>query len=108
MKKIKKYETLIIDLLNPIKGASLDNFVIIDKEKRHYQLLYVGNDNRNRYFSQVRIHFYLRDDGVICLYENRTEEEIGDMLIAQGVPKSDILVGFLPQNARQYAGYATA
>ena len=69
MEKIKKYETLIIDLLNSIKGASLDNFVIVDKEKRHYQLLYVGNDNRNRYFSQVRIHFYLRDDGVVCLYE---------------------------------------
>ena len=108
MEKIKKYETLIIDLLNSIKGASLDNFVIVDKEKRHYQLLYVGNDNRNRYFSQVLIHFYLRDDGVVCLYENRTEEEIGDTLMAQGVPKSDILVGFLPQNARQYAGYATA
>ena len=59
MEKIKKYETLIIDLLNSIKGASLDNFVIVDKEKRHYQLLYVGNDNRDRYFSQVRIHFYL-------------------------------------------------
>ncbi len=108
MEKIKKYEKLIIDLLNSIKDASLDNLLIVDKEKRHYQLLYVGSDSRNRYFFHVRIHFHLREDGVICLYENRTEEEIGDTLMAQGVPKSDILVGFLPQSARQYAGYATA
>ena len=108
MEKIKKYENLIIELLNSIKGTSLDNVVIADKEKRHYQLLHVGNDSRNRYFFHVRIHFHLREDGVICVYENRTEEEIGDTLMEQGVPKSDILVGFLPQTARQYAGYATA
>lgn len=108
MEKIKKYENLIIELLNSIKGTSPDSLVIADKEKRHYQLLYVGNDSRNRYFFHVRIHFHLREDGVICVYENRTEEEIGDTLMEQGVPKSDILVGFLPQTARQYAGYATA
>lgn len=108
MEKIKKYENLIIDLLNSIKGDSKDDQVIIDKVNRHYQLLYVGNDSRNRYFFHVRIHFHLREDGIICVYENRTEEEIGDYLMEKGVPKSDILVGFLPQNAREYAGYAVA
>lgn len=108
MEKIKKYESLIINLLNSIKGNSKDDQVIIDKENRHYQLVYLGNDSQNRYFFHVRIHFHLRADGVICLYENRTEEEVGDYLIEHGVPKSDILAGFLPQNVRQYAGYAVA
>jgi hypothetical protein len=108
MEKMKKYDKLIIDLLNSIKGTSKDNQVIVDKENHHYQLIYVANDSINRYFSLVRIHFHIREDGVICLFENRTEEEIGDILMSQGVPKSDILVGFLPQTARQYAGYATA
>ena len=107
-KKIKKYETILIDLLNSIKGTSKENIVIVDKENRHYQLLYVGLDSRNTYSFSVRIHFHLREDGIICLYENRTEEELGDRLMAQGVPKSDILAGFLPQSARQYAGYAVA
>ena len=108
MEKIKKYENLIIDLLTSIKGTSKDEQVIIDKDNRHYQLLHIGNDSRNRYFFHVSIHFHLRADGVICIYENRTEEEIGDYLMEHGVPKSDILVGFLPQHVRQYAGYAVA
>jgi hypothetical protein len=52
------------------------------------------------------MHFHLREDGIICLFENHTEEEVGDTLMNQGVPKSDILVRFLSQSARQYAGYA--
>lgn len=107
-KKIRKYEKFIIDLLTTIKGSSKDTLVIADKENRHYQLLYVGLDSRNAYSFNVRIHFHLREDGVICLYENRTEIEVGDILMEQGVPKSDILAGFLPQSARQYAGYAIA
>ena len=104
--KLKKYEKLIIELLNTIKGENNDNLVIIDKQTRHYQLLYVGLDSKNAYFFHVRIHFHLREDGVICLFENRTEVEVDTILMQEGVPKSDILIGFLPKSARQYAGYA--
>jgi XisI protein len=108
MAKIKKYEKLIIDLLNSIKGNSKDNQVIIDKENRHYQLVYLGNDSLDRYFFHVRIHLHLRTDGIICVYENRTEEELSDYLMEHGVLKSEILAAFLPQHVRQYAGYAVA
>jgi XisI protein len=107
-KKIQKYEKVIVDLLNQIKGTANEHIIITDKDKRHYQLLYLGLDSRNAYTFNVRIHFHLRPDGVICLYENRTEEELGDVLMEKGIPKSDILAGFLPESARQYAGYAVA
>ena len=54
------------------------------------------------------MHFHLREDGVICIFENHTEIELVDALMDKGVPKSDILLSFLPQFARQYAGYAIA
>ena len=106
--KLQRYEKIIIELLNSIKGTNNDNVVIIDNQTHHYQLLYVGLDSKNTYFFHVRIHFHLRNDGIVCLFENRTEEELSDLLIEKGIPKSDILLGFLPQSARQYAGYATA
>ena len=37
-----------------------------------------------------------------------TEIELVDVLMDKGVPKSDILVSFLPKVALQYAGYAVA
>jgi hypothetical protein len=106
MEKIKKYEKIIIKLLQDLKGDTSEDVLVIDKENHHYQLLFVGLDSRNTYFFRVRLHFSIRKDGVICIFENRTEEEVGDWLIANGVPKGDILVGFLPQHIRQYEGYA--
>jgi hypothetical protein len=106
MEKIKKYEKIIIKLLQSLKANATEDLLVLDKENHHYQLLFVGLDSRNSYFFRVRLHFSIREDGVICIFENRTEEEVGDWLIAQGVPKSDILVGFLPLHIRQYEGYA--
>ena len=105
-RKLRKYETLIIDLLNAYKGNEEDFYVVIDKQNRHYQLLGAGLDSRNTYYCRILMHFHLREDGIICLFENNTELEVADVLMNQGVPKSDILVNFLPQSARQYAGYA--
>ena len=107
-KNIKKYEQLIIDLLNAQKRNDDDIYIVIDRESRHYQLLTSGWSQKNAYFCRILMHFHLRQDGVICLFENHTEEEIGDTLMNKGVPKSDILVSFLPKSARQYAGYAAA
>ena len=107
-KKVKKHETCIIDLLLTHKGKREDIQVIVDKKNRHYQLLRTGSDEQNRYFSLTLMHFYLREDGIIYLFENKTEEEIADTLMEKGILKSEILVGFLPQTARQYAGYAVA
>jgi hypothetical protein len=104
--KLVKYEKIIIDLLNAYKRDDEDAYLIIDKQSRHYQLLVSGWSEKNAYFCRILMHFHLREDGIICLFENHTEEEVGDTLMNQGVPKSDILVRFLPQSARQYAGYA--
>jgi hypothetical protein len=107
-KKVKKYEALVIDLLNDLNRKDGETYIIVDKENRHYQLLVAGWENQIHYAFSVQMHFHIRKDGIICLFENRTEAEVGDTLMEQGVPKSDILVSFLPQSAREYAGYAVA
>lgn len=108
IKKIHKYETLIIDLLNEYKSDNVDYYLVIDKPNRHYQLLGSGWSNQNTYYCRIFMHFHLRPNAIICIFENHTEIELVDVLIEKGVPKSDILVSFLPLAARQYAGYAIA
>jgi XisI protein len=105
-RKVKKYEKLIIDLLYAYKDNQDDIYVIIDHKSRHYQALMAGWDSKQKYWCRVEIHFHIRTDGIICLFENHTEVEVVDILMEQRVPKSDILMKFLPQSAREYAGYA--
>ena len=72
------------------------------------QLLSAGWEDEYSYYCHILMHIHLRQDGVICIFENHTSIELVDELMDQNVPKSDILVSFLPQAARQFAGYAVA
>jgi hypothetical protein len=40
--------------------------------------------------------------------ENYSSTDVGEALLEQGVLKSDIVLAFLPDYAREYSGYATA
>lgn len=110
VKKIKKYETIILSLLTEIKGnpnpQTDDNHIIMDTQNHHYQLLRVGWDVQNKYFFRVRIHFHITPEGKIKLLENRTEHEVADELIEKGVERNDIILGFLPTLGQQMSGYA--
>jgi hypothetical protein len=105
-RKVKKYERLILEMLADVKGNRQDAHVILDKSKRHYQLLYAGTDYAGDFYCQLGIHLHLRMDGVICVFANDTEYELLDFLGPQGIPKSDILVSFLSERMRELAGYA--
>ncbi len=107
-RKIRKYEKIIIDLLNTNKRNEDGFYLVLDKQNRHYQLLGAGWEGKSSYHCRILMHFHLREDGIICIFENHTEIELVDVLMEHDVPKSDILLSFLPQAARQYAGYAVA
>jgi len=51
------------------------------------------------------LHFDIIN-GKIWVQQNGTEWEVGEMLEAHGVPKHDIVAGFLPPELRGYSGYA--
>jgi glutathionylspermidine synthase len=105
MDRIKKYQKIIINLLKPFKNEPTDTYVLIDKEQRHYQVMRAGWDNQQHYFLRVRMHLHIKPDGKIWIMENRTEEDIAEMLVAQGVPKLDIVLALLPVYARSHSGY---
>jgi hypothetical protein len=104
--KIKKYEKILLGILQEMKSLSPHLLLIVDKANRHYQIVYAGTDSKGIYSYRVRVHFHLRADGKICLFENATELEFLDILLPKGIPKTDLLPNFIPESMRQLAGYA--
>lgn len=113
MGKVKKYEEAILNFLNTYAKemyshdpSGVETFVITDKENHHYQLLRVGwNGSRHVFF--CAFHFDIKD-GKVWIQVNNTEEMVGDELVGRGIPKSDIVLAFHPEDMRQYTGFAVA
>jgi hypothetical protein len=45
-------------------------------------------------------------NGKIWIQQNMTEIDLGEELVEMGVPKSDIVIGFLAPEIREYSEYA--
>jgi hypothetical protein len=109
--KLKKYETAIISILSEyanIKYANVvgGNQLILDKENHQYQVVTIGWEG-DKFVHDCPMHFAIIDNK-IWIQQNMTEWEVGEMLESHGVPKSDIVVGFLSPDLRAYTKYAVA
>lgn len=113
MDKIKKYQELIISFLQEFYEernlgvhGGLEDQIIIDKERNHFQLLCVGWKGKS-YIMGISFHFDIKNEK-IWIQQNNTETLVADYFTERGVPKSDIVLGFQPEYARPYTGFATA
>jgi hypothetical protein len=100
MDKVKKYQDVLIALLNDYvdffsgSSAPIKPQVFSDKEHNHFQLLKIGWDSiQYQFVFGILFHFDIID-GKIWLQLNNTEFAVVDELIELGVPKSDIVIGF--------------
>ncbi len=111
MEKIKKYEKAILEIINtqrPVLLQDPDCYVITDKNKHHYQILIEGWGAKEKHELKVFMHFHIKPNGKIYIFENHSSTDVGEALIEQDVAKSDIVLAFLPEYAREYSGYALA
>jgi len=112
MDKLKKYQGIIIRFLReyaaiqPANMPEVENQVVIDRENHHYQLMNVGWDGDN-FIHACILHFDIKNEK-IWVQANWTDLDVGEYFIEEGVPKSDIVVGFQPPEARAATGYAIA
>lgn len=109
MDKIEKYREFIKKILTEhAEISTIDNTVkselIFDSEHDHYQLTYVGWEGIKRVFGPV-MHFDIIE-GKIWIQYNGTEDSVAERLVAMGVPKSDIVLGFRSTFKRQFTPYA--
>jgi glutathionylspermidine synthase len=110
MEKIAELQAIVLDLLKTFEAESKDGqtYILTDTIHHHYQVLRAGWDSRNHYFLRIRIHLHIKPDGKIWIMENRTEDDIAEMLVELGVQKSSIVLALLPEHVRQFSGYAVA
>ena len=111
MDKTVKYQKIITQYLESVMPEkapddSVEYQLVCDTERHHYQIQKVGWRG-DHYIHQTFLHFDIKS-GKVWIQENRTEREVGDELIALGVPKSDIVIGLQPPALRPLTGYAMA
>jgi hypothetical protein len=77
---------------------------IFDIERDHYQLVSVGWNGQQRVYGCV-LHLDIKNSKIWVQHDG-TEIGITNELVALGVPKEDIVLGFHAPYKRQYTGFA--
>ena len=109
--KIEKYRAIILAYFEKkasVKAANLpdcENVIVSDTAQNHYQLLTIGWSG-SRYIYSLSFHLDIAADGKVWIRANWTDIDIADVLVKLGVPKSDIVIGFYPEYAREDTDYA--
>jgi hypothetical protein len=109
MAKIEEYRQIVQDILteySQIKAANeeVDAELIFDLARDRYQLVHVGWSRKWRIYGCV-VHLDLID-GKIWIQHDGTEGGIANELVARGIPKHDIIIGFHSPFKRQFTDFA--
>src|SRR5437667_12276686 len=76
---------------------------IIDPEHDHYEVMQVGWIDDRRVHGSI-IHIDIRD-GKVWIEHNGTDARLGEELVAAGIPRNDIVLGFQPVELRPLSSY---
>ncbi len=109
--KLSKYRRIIEELLT--KWASIPNLeqgirdrTVFDEKNDRYVVISEGWDRGER------IHYVVADleiiNGKVWIQADNTDIVIARELESQGIPKSDIVLGFRPAAVRAESEYAAA
>lgn len=109
MDRLKKYEKAIMNFLETYASyfsndpSGIETYIIADRERKHYQIVRTGW-HEGRFFHYMLFHLHMKDNKV-WIHQNNTEDMIGDDLVACGVSKADIVLGFQPEATRSLTGF---
>lgn len=111
MDKLEFYRQCIQKLLSeyaaiPISNGEIESQIIFDTQRDRYQVVNVGWDKHRRVHGCV-LHLDIQD-GKVWLQHNTTERHIAHELLAMGIPKEDIVLGFQIPYVREYTGFGVA
>jgi hypothetical protein len=108
---LEKYRSLIQSYLSeyvstPIANGEIESYTVFDTQQDHYQAMNVGWDGYRRVYGCV-LHLDIRA-GKIWVQQNMTERQVAQDLMAMGVPRDDIVLGFQAPNMREFTGFGVA
>lgn len=95
-----------VNLCNQYSKHDLENILVIDENNRHYIWMSVGWRKSDR-INDITVYVRIRDQK-FWIEEDWTEVGIANELMALGVPKEDIVLGFHSPQMRPYTDFAVA
>lgn len=108
MDKLERYRQIVRGLIDeyasykPAHGQ-IDTEAVVDCERDHYEVIHVGWDGQRRVHGVV-VHVDIRD-GKIWIQYDGTSRPIAEEMVAAGIPREDIVLGFHPAELRQLTGF---
>jgi hypothetical protein len=109
MDRMKHYRELIRDILTGyarIPQGELKIETVFDGEADRYLVVVLGREAGRR-LHHCLIHVEILD-GKIWIQADGTEDGVADALVAGGVPKEAIVLGFKSPMLRKYTDFAPA
>ena len=111
MDKVEYYRQCVQKILEKYSQTSLNESeietqLLVDTLRDHYQLMRIGWQELKRIY-YIILHFDIKNQK-IWIQQNTTDIDIGQELLAMGVPKEDIILGLHPPYKRPYTNYGVA
>ena len=109
MDKLAKYREIVRQVIfeyathKPYHGQ-IDVAPFIDSERDRYQVVHVGWDGARRVHG-CTVHIDIIGYKVWIQYDG-SSSPVAEALMEAGIPSKDIVLGFYPQEVRQYTGLA--
>lgn len=103
MDQLDRYRTIVRRLIEEYAAyqpsyGDIRTEAVIDLERDHYEVIQVGWDRGRRVHGSI-IHIDIRD-GKVWIEHNGTDARLGEELVAAGIPRDDIVLGFQPPDLR--------
>ena len=109
MDKLAYYRDIVRKLIfeyathKPANGK-IEVEAVIDSERDHYEVVYVGWDGVRRVHGSV-VHIDIIGDKVWIQYDG-TSQPVAEALLEAGIPGEAIVLGFHLAELRQYTDFA--
>ena len=110
MEKPTAYREIIKDAIRaqaqPLGHGEIEVATLFDDESGHYQLLYLGWEQKKRTFAvilHVRLH-----NGKVWVERAGPADGIANTLLEAGIPRDEIVLAFHSPWKRQFTEFAVA
>lgn len=109
MASLAEYRTIVQQLITDYAGAKpghgdIETEAIIDAERDHYEVLHMGWDGPRRVHGVV-VHIDIIGEKVWVQYDG-TSRPVAEALLAAGIPREAIVLGFHPAEVRAHTDFA--
>jgi hypothetical protein len=108
MDQVERYRQVVRGLIEEYASykpayGDIRTEAVVDREHDHYEVMQVGWHGGQRVHGSI-IHIDIRD-GKVWIEHNGTDARLGEELVAAGIRRQDIVLGFQPEEVRPLTAY---